>query len=137
MTKRKPGDVLKKASQQLADRRRYEAIIARYLADCYASRSVARASELALRLEANRPYLSKRTVELFGKPLSEILRERQFAEAKRLLQVTNVPIDEVAAASGFGHRSTLHRRFRVAFGMTPTEFREATNCDTDPKKRSE
>ena len=112
------------AVQIHADRRRYDKIIDRYLRDCYALRTVARVSELADLLEAPRPYLSKVIPRLFGKPLRALLRERQLAEALRLLEVApTLDIDEIASASAFGHRSTFFRLFRAAFGMTPYEYR--------------
>lgn len=113
------------------DRRRYEQIIDRYLSDCYAIRTVARVSELAGLLDAPRPYLSRVIPRLFGRPLRLVLREKQLHEAKRLLRVTPLGIDEIAAASAFGHRSTLFRVFRTAVGMTPDEYRnQVTNRDS-------
>ena len=107
-----------------ADRRRYEQIIDRYLRDCYAQRTVARVSELAQLLDAPRPYLSKVIPQLFGKSLGTVLREKQLAEAARLLTVASpLRLEEIASASAFGHRSTFFRVFRQAFGMTPGEYR--------------
>ena len=118
------------AAGRHADRRRYEQIIETYLRDCYAQRTVARVSELAQFLDANRQYLSRIIPQLFGKPLRTVLRERQLREAMRLLRVTPLSVDEIAAASAFGHRTTLFRLFRQAFGMTPSDYRrQATNCD--------
>jgi AraC-like DNA-binding protein len=112
------------AVQRQKDRRRYEKIIDRYLRDCYALRTVARVSELAELLAAPRPYLSRVIPRLFGKSLREVLRERQLAEAQRLLDVAStLDLDAIAAASAFGHRSTFFRLFRAAFGMTPSEYR--------------
>ncbi len=108
------------------DRRRYERVIEKYLQDCYARRTVARVSELAHLLGASRPYLSKVILQLFGKPLRTLLREKQLSEAKRLLEVTSLGLDAIASASGFGHRSTLHRLFRSEFGMTPAAYRHQT-----------
>ena len=107
-----------------ADRRRYEQIIDRYLRECYAKRTVARVSELAQLLDAPRTYLSKIIPQLFGKSLGVLLREKQLAEAKRLLELVDpLGMDDIAAASAFGHRSTFYRVFRAAFGMTPAEYR--------------
>jgi len=107
-----------------ADRRRYGRIIERYLTDCYGERTAARVSELAQLLDASRAYLSRRIPELFGKPLHDLLRDKQIEEAKRLLRTTPLRIDEVALASAFGTTSTFFRRFRTACGMTPDEYRE-------------
>lgn len=110
-------------SNRHADRRRYEQIIDRYLAECYAKRTPARVSELADLLTAARPYLSRVIPQLFGKPLQRVLRERQLEEAKRLLRVTMLPVRDVAIASAFGTETTFYRCFREAFGMTPNEYR--------------
>jgi len=129
-TKKSRGAAPVSAGGRHADRRRYEQIIETYLRDCYAQRTVARVSELAQFLDANRPYLSRIIPQLFGKPLRTILRERQLREAMRLLRVTPLGVDEIAAASAVGHRSTLFRLFRQAFGMTPSDYRQqATDCD--------
>ena len=129
-TKKSRGAAPVYAGGRHADRRRYEQIIESYLRDCYAQRTVARVSELAQFLDANRPYLSRIIPQLFGKPLRTILRERQLREAMRLLRVTPLGVDEIAAASAVGHRSTLFRLFRQAFGMTPSDYRQqATDCD--------
>jgi AraC-like DNA-binding protein len=106
-----------------ADRRRYEQVIDRYLSECYEQRTVARVSELAQFLDAPRTYVSRVIPRLFGRPLRAVLRERQLQEAQRLLRVTPLNLDEIAAASAFGDRSTFFRLFRAAFGMTPGEYR--------------
>lgn len=108
-----------------ADRRRYELIIEQYLRDCYRQRTAARVSELADLLGASRPYLSRVIPQLFGKSLRAVLRERQLAEAMRLLRATSLRVDDVAAASAFGDPTTFFRQFRAAIGMTPAEYR---NC---------
>lgn len=112
------------------DRRRYEQIIDKYLADSYAQRTVARVSELAQLLDSARPYLSRIIPQLFGESLRAILRRKQIEEAKRLLTVTKLGLDQIAAASAFGHRSTLFRLFRSMVGITAGQYRrKVTKCD--------
>lgn len=117
------------ASRKHAERRRrlrrqrYERNIDAYLSYCYAYQTVARVSELADLLDTARPYLSRAVVEVFGKPLHHILRERKLSEACRLLRDTDLRVDEIAIASAFGTKATLFRAFRGAFGMTPCEYR--------------
>ena len=107
-----------------ADRKRFELVIDHYLRACFARRAVVRVSELADLLGVPRSYLSRVILRLFGRQLLVILREKQLEEATRLLRhVSPLTIDEIAAACGFGHRSTLFRHFRNAFGMTPAAFR--------------
>ena len=116
--RRQPRGALRRA-----DRIRYERIIDAYLRRCYADRTVARASELAQLLSGNRQHVSEVVLELLGKPLRDILREKRLAEAVRLLKLTPLRLDDLARASAFGHRSTFFRAFAEAFGITPTEFR--------------
>jgi AraC-like DNA-binding protein len=105
------------------ERRRFERIIDVYLRDCFEARTPARASELAQKLSANRQHIS-RTIRLrFDRSLAEILREKQLAEAVRLLTTTPLRLDEVAAAAAFGHPRTFYRAFRKAFGITPARYR--------------
>jgi AraC-like DNA-binding protein len=106
-----------------ADRRRYELVIENYLKDCYRRRTAARVTELADLLDAARPYFSRVILQLFGKTPRTVMRERQLAEAKRLLTVTSLGLDEIAAASAFGDPTTFFRFFKQTEGMTPGEYR--------------
>jgi AraC-like DNA-binding protein len=105
------------------ERRRYERIIDRYLDECYATRTHARASELSRNLGADRRSVSDAVGRLFGKSLKAVLLEKQLAVAVRLLAVTSLPASEIGKATSFGHRSTFHRVFKRAYGMTPKEYR--------------
>src|SRR5260221_14406613 len=89
-------------------RQRFERIVEVYLNDCYRARSVARVSELADLLERNRPTLSRQCVEIFGKPLVKVLRERQLAYAAKLLRSGHLNVDVVPTAARFAHRSIFY-----------------------------
>lgn len=112
------------------ERQRYERAVELYLRYCYRNLTVARVSELAQFIEASRPHLSRAVAETFGESLGAILRRKQLQRAASLLADSKLTVDDIAAASGFGHRSSFFRRFRKAFGMTPNEYRRhATKCD--------
>jgi AraC-like DNA-binding protein len=51
------------------------------------------------------------------------LDKLQLTEACRLLAGTNEPISRVAHRSGYRSATSLYRRFRTAFGMTPKAWR--------------
>jgi AraC-like DNA-binding protein len=107
-----------------ANRKRYERIIDRYLRECYSTRTAVRASQVSAKLQANRQYISKTIARLFGRPLKIVLREKQLAYAAKLLLKTNLAIDYVGSASGFGHRSTFFRLFERQYGITPHAYRK-------------
>ncbi|HEV8436075.1 MAG TPA: helix-turn-helix domain-containing protein [Thermoanaerobaculia bacterium] len=100
-------------------------IIEHYLRECFRVRTVARASELAERLNSNRSTLSRTMSQTLGRTLLSELRRRQLDEAARLLRTTDLTVAEVAARSAFGDRTTFFRVFRAAFDMTPGEYRKA------------
>ena len=112
-----------------AERQRVERAIELYLRECYRARTVARVSELALYLGANRTYLSRVVAALTGQSLSDTLRTRRLAYAERLLRETSLTFSEIAAAAAFGTERTLRRAFVQAFGMTLAVYRKkATKC---------
>jgi AraC-like DNA-binding protein len=102
-----------------------EFIIDHYLRECFRARTVARISELAERLSANRATFSRTMARALGRTLLAEMRKRQLQHASRLLRVTNLPIAEIVSRSAFGDRSTFFRVFRAGFGMTPGAYRKA------------
>ncbi|MGH7485336.1 MAG: helix-turn-helix domain-containing protein, partial [bacterium] len=113
----------RKHRSRAADRARLEYIIRHYVLECCAKETSARASELAQRLAANRTTLSRTVTDVLGRPLRAVMRDRQLEEAVRLLGTTTLSIDEIAARSAFGDRSTFFRAFRGRFGMGPHAYR--------------
>ena len=53
------------------------------------------------------------------------LHTQRVLEARRLLEHTNLPIEHVAAKSGFGSAPSLREHFRRATATTPTAYRRA------------
>jgi len=53
------------------------------------------------------------------------LLERRVLEAQRLLEESDLPIDEVAWRSGFGTAASLREHFRRATATTPTAYRRS------------
>lgn len=51
------------------------------------------------------------------------VRSRRLDEARRLLETTDLPIDQIAASCGFGNTVTLRQNFVSAFGGTPSSYR--------------
>jgi AraC-like DNA-binding protein len=113
------------------ERHRLQRSIELYLRDCFAKRSVARVSELAERLGANRTYVSRIVPAILGMSLGEALREKQLEHAKELLAHSSLKVSEIAAASAFGTERSFFRSFRRAFGVTPSAFRKSNQLSVD------
>jgi len=46
------------------------------------------------------------------------------ARARELLEDALLPIEDVAAACGFGTAATMRHHFRVALGVSPAAYRD-------------
>jgi AraC-like DNA-binding protein len=55
----------------------------------------------------------------------EYLQKARLERAKKLILAGDLSITQVALSSGFSGGSYLTERFKSAFGMTPSEFRES------------
>lgn len=80
---------------------------------------------LAEMLGTNENYLRTAIKEQLGYTFNEYMNELRLNHAKRLLASTsNDTIEEIAAASGFNTRSTLYRKFREKYEVSPDEYRK-------------
>jgi transcriptional regulator GlxA family with amidase domain len=98
-----------------------------YLAECFQRKTPPRASELAANLTVSAHHLSRTFQKLVGTPLSLYLMHGRIAHAKYLLRTSQLSMNEVACAAGFGTRVTFFRAFRRATGVTPSDFRGIRN----------
>jgi transcriptional regulator GlxA family with amidase domain len=58
------------------------------------------------------------------------VRSRRLDEARRLLESTDLPVDQVAGACGFGSAVTLRQSFAAALGTSPSEYRRRFDART-------
>ena len=77
---------------------------------------------------AAQAHLSRRTfVRAFraatGTTPAAWVRARRLDAARRLLETTDLPVDQVSADCGFGNAVNLRQNFAAAFSTTPTEYR--------------
>jgi AraC family transcriptional regulator of adaptative response / DNA-3-methyladenine glycosylase II len=72
-------------------------------------------------------YGATRLFETFRRILGEtpaaVLNAARIEHAKRLLRSTDESVLGVAFASGFRSASAFHRRFKIATGLTPQQYR--------------
>jgi transcriptional regulator GlxA family with amidase domain len=86
------------------------------------------AEPLSIDRLADQAHMSRRTfIRAFraatGTTPSAWIRARRLDAARRLLESTDLSIDQVAADCGFGSAVTLRQNFATSFSTTPTEYR--------------
>ncbi|MEU3693852.1 GlxA family transcriptional regulator [Streptomyces narbonensis] len=64
-------------------------------------------------------------------PLQYLLHAR-IAEARRLLRETEIPVEQIAARTGFTSPATLRRPFRALTGTTPRAYRQTYRAERTP-----
>lgn len=95
-----------------------------YLRDCYRLKKPARGKDFARSLDLTPQYVSWLAAKILGESLHVFLRKKQVEYAARLLRRTPLSVEEIAARSGFGTRSAMHRWFVKEHGCGPAAFRE-------------
>lgn len=88
--------------------------------------------ELTLKDMAGQAAMSSRTLsrrfqeQLNTSPLKWLLRAR-VRRAQTLLETTNLPIEHIASAVGFGSPTSLREHFSRIVGVSPTAYRRSFN----------
>lgn len=60
------------------------------------------------------------------------LRTRRLDEVRRLLEITDLPIEQIAAKCGFTSPVTMRQNFMSAYATTPSEYRRLFNGQAAP-----
>ncbi|KIL26807.1 hypothetical protein B4133_1297 [Bacillus altitudinis] len=81
-------------------------------------------SEFASMLYVTPNYLNESVKKTLGKSASEVLKERQLLEVKRLLSYSNNKVEQIARYIGFHDSSYFGRWFKKNTGFSPTTFRK-------------
>jgi AraC-like DNA-binding protein len=90
------------------------------------------AEDIAELLKMHRRTLSRRLKDS-GMGYREIANEIRFEIARQLLQDTQVPLAQIAAALGYSEASAFTRAFRRWSGRTPSAWRRGGHRDKDDK----
>lgn len=117
------NDDLLKGGNVMADKDEMRKIeILSYVRSSYRTASL---FELSERLYLTSPYLSKITVELFGKSFKELVVDERMARAKSAFESTDLSIGDVIRSVGYENESYFHREFKRRYGTTPLAIRKA------------
>ncbi|GAB93595.1 putative AraC family transcriptional regulator [Gordonia rhizosphera NBRC 16068] len=79
--------------------------------------------DLAARMHMSTRTFARRFVEEVGVSPHKWLTEQRVLHARRLLESTALPVDEVAGKVGFASSTLLRHHFNAAVGVTPTVYR--------------
>jgi AraC family transcriptional activator of pobA len=97
----------------------YSALVER---DFHAGRTVA---DFAAELGVTPTHLTRSCNAACGRSAHELLADRIFFEARRLLRDTETPVKDIARDLGFASAAYFTRAFQKVTGATPTGFRRA------------
>jgi AraC family transcriptional activator FtrA len=82
-------------------------------------------ARLAVRARMSRRTLIRRFAEATGLTPGEWVLQARMTEACRLLEATKMPVEQVAAAVGFGSADTLRHQFRSRLDTSPARYRSS------------
>ncbi|MBQ2967791.1 MAG: AraC family transcriptional regulator [Clostridia bacterium] len=82
--------------------------------------------ELAEKSFYNPSYFSRIFKELYGKTLTEYIAEKRIMEAVKLLENTELSIEEICHAVGYGDKKHFYKMFKAKMELTPGQYRRET-----------
>ena len=86
------------------------------------------AAQIASALRVPRIRLDRMFAAKLGHSAGAEIARRRLAEAKRLLDRTDLPLAEIAARCGYCHASFFIRKFKEAIGLTPLAWRRTRSA---------
>ena len=81
-------------------------------------------SDIAENCFYNPSYFSRKFKNIFGKNLTDYVREKRLLAAAKMLVETDKSSVEIADACGFSDKTQFYKLFRAEFGVTPMEYRK-------------
>ena len=97
-----------------------ENVVENYIQNHYSDASL---SSLALSLNQSESALSKQIKKTFGMTFKELLIDRRFEQAEKMLKNARLSVYEVAMSVGYENTSFFYRKFKEQYGMSPNAFR--------------
>ena len=87
--------------------------------------------ELAQKSFYNPSYFSRVFKELYGKNLTEYIAEKRISEAVKLLENSNLTIEEICHKVGYNDKKHFYKMFRQKMELTPGQFRREAVAQKD------
>lgn len=92
-------------------------------------------AEVAELVSLSSYYFSRLFKKEVGLNFSDFLRHKRVADAKRMLEGTELSILDIAAAVGYQEQSYFSKVFRKATGQTPRQYRREAEKARDDRRR--
>ena len=83
-------------------------------------------SDIAEELYLSKSYLQKIYKSYFGKSIIEEMIQFRIEKAKNFLSDTDMTITEIARECGYSSYNYFVRQFKIAEGVSPSEYRNNT-----------
>ncbi len=80
-------------------------------------------NEIAWAVGVSEEHLSRQFQAVCAKTVMNYLKERRLTESKHLMADTRLPLEEIAARSGFSSTGLFFRAFKAREGCTPGSYR--------------
>ena len=87
-------------------------------------------NEMAFNENMSISTLSRLIKEYTGKNFSQLLLEKRFAKAAKLLKDTTLAISDIVTAVGYDNNSYFYRVFKEMYNVSPKEYRRLGKTDT-------
>src|SRR6476619_997972 len=88
---------------------------------------------LARRANMSARTFARRFVDETGTTPMQWVTDQRVLYARRLLEESDLDIDQIADRSGFGTATLLRHHFRRIIGVTPSDYRRSFACNVDPE----
>lgn len=90
--------------------------------------------QVAARIGLSEHHFIRTFTAQFGQSPREFRASVRMQEAGRLVEETDLPLNEVALSVGFGSPSSFARQFRLSFDCSPTEARTASRVQNSMER---
>lgn len=121
-----PLNVVSRATTKIVSDKPAEVLDALQFIEMNLSQKI-QVDDVLAHLPMARRSLERKFRTSLGRSIGSEIRRARLARAKQLLAHTEMPIEEVAAASGFANATMLGIHFRRDFGESPSGFRKRTS----------
>jgi transcriptional regulator GlxA family with amidase domain len=96
----------------------------RYLNECFSAGTPPHVNEFAAACGISPRSLGRIFMTDIGATVARYFKDARLQRARDLLVTTDLSVNAIASAAGFGTRITFFRAFKRATGMSPEQYRE-------------